>query len=126
MLTNMDLVECVETETETYHASGHTNEALVCENLTDRGQKTTNADVHHVETTGDNITGSGCVRSCADTKWHRKMRKKLAQGGLRPVARQVIEELKYGDGELLPATTSYLYPVGMVGEKGSPSCSGRG
>ena len=41
---------------------------------------------------------------------------KLREDGLCPVAREVDEKFEYGDGEILPAKTSYLYPVGITGK----------
>ena len=32
---------------------------------------------------------------------------------------EVDESFKYGDGEILPAKTSYLYPVGVTGKNGA-------
>ena len=40
------------------------------------------ADVYHVDNTGDIIIDSGCMRSCAGKKWHRRMRGKLRKDGL--------------------------------------------
>ena len=77
------------------------------------------ADVYHVDNTGDIITDPGCMRSCAGKKWHRRMQKKLEKDGLCPVARKVDESFKYGDGEILPAKTSYLYAVGVTGKNGA-------
>ena len=75
---------------------------------------------------------TGCRRSVGGTRWHARLQQHLAQQGLKPVYKSVDETFRFGDGQILPATMAWLYPVGVNGRHGEievaqvevPDCPG--
>ena len=60
-------------------------------------------DKGHVDAEESMIADSGCKRSVAGKKWHKQMRKTLANLGLKPVMREIKERFRFGDGKVLTA-----------------------
>ena len=66
-------------------------------------------------TTGQVVMDSGCRRSVAGQKWHRKTQRKLQKMGLAPVRRSINEDFRFGDDLCVTATCSWIYPAGLFG-----------
>ena len=64
------------------------------------------------------IADSGCKRSVASAKWHRRMRRKLEKHGLQPVRQDTRERFRFGDGRVVKATCKWKYPMGLSGKHG--------
>ena len=63
------------------------------------------------------IADSGCKRSVAGPKWHARMTQACHDRGLKPQRREVGESSKFGDGDVVYATESYVYPIGIYGAR---------
>lgn len=64
------------------------------------------------------VPDSGCKRSVAGRRWHVDLRRVLAEKGLRPIRRRISESFRFGDGNVLPASWSYVHLVGIFGANG--------
>ena len=65
------------------------------------------------------IIDSGCKRSVAGRRWHRRMHALLRSQGLKPQKRCIDEVFRFGNGALVNSSVSYVYPIGVYGTHGT-------
>ena len=66
------------------------------------------------------IVDSGCKRSVAGRRWHRRMHVILYTQGLKPQRRTIKEVFRFGDGLLSHSSSVvYVYPVGIYSTHGT-------
>ena len=61
---------------------------------------------HSTDLDGKVIPDSGCKRSVAGQKWHRRMKQSLAKEGLQPIEIEIDEQFRFGDGKVLNSKRS--------------------
>ena len=65
------------------------------------------------------ITDSGCKRSVAGRRWHRRMHRLLRSQGLKPQRRVIDEVFRFGNGTLVSSSVAFVYPIGVFGTHGT-------
>ena len=65
------------------------------------------------------IIDSGCKRSVAGRRWHRRMHALLQAQGLKPLRRKIDEVFRFGDGTLVNSSVAFVYPIGVYGTHGT-------
>ena len=65
------------------------------------------------------IIDSGCKRSVAGRRWHRRMHALLQAQGLKPQRRNIDEVFRFGDGTLVNLSVAFVYPIGVFGTHGT-------
>ena len=73
---------------------------------------------NHADLTENMIADSRCKRIVAGSQWHNDMRKELAKVGPKPIKKDIDEKFRFGDGKVVRASKSWIYPTGMYGQHG--------